>query len=199
VRHVIGLILGILLAPAILLGLGWSSGQVSRAYAQYAFSLSDPTRFLLPLVTLLACAVVYALLVATRMSPIASFLVGLPFLALGVLAAIPYALSAVTTPWPAVTTGLLTLSVSGTALIIGLVGVIPILVPSQWRRWRARPAAGGSAGPGDDAQPAPVGGPSSPPPLAGTADPHRGPDTLRLPGAGYDGENTVNWPQNPPR
>lgn len=195
-RHVIGLILGILLAPAILLGVGWGSTRVGSAYAQFAFT---PDRFWLPMAVLLVCGIVYALLIATRLSPLASFLVGLPFLVLGVLAAVPQTLAAALRWLPEVTNGLLTLSGTGTALILGLVGVIPILVPSQWRRWRARPAAGGLPGPGYSGQLAPVGGPTGPPPLAGTADRDQGSDTLRLPGAGFDGENTVNWPPNPPR
>ncbi|WP_163508817.1 hypothetical protein [Fodinicola acaciae] len=195
-RHVIGLILGILLAPAILIGVGWSSTRVSEAYAQYAFSLSDPTRFWLPLAVLLVCAIVFALLIASRISPIASFLVGLPFLVLGVLVAIPTVLTKAISVWPAVSTGLLSLAISGAALIIGLTGVLPVLIPSQWRRWRARPAAGGAADPGFGGQPSPVGGPTGSP-LAGTAEPEYG-DTLRMPGnTGYDGENTINWPRSP--
>ncbi|WP_163573622.1 hypothetical protein [Fodinicola feengrottensis] len=151
---------------------------------------------MLPLLVLAACGVVYAMLIATRMSPLASFIVGLPFLVLTVLALIPSALVSVLGVYQPIGDGLSILVVSGGAMIVGLVGVMPIVVPSQWARWRARPAAvGGFGGPGGyggyGGQPAPFGGGPAGSPLvgAGTNDP---------PTAGYAGENTLNWPQNPP-
>jgi hypothetical protein len=198
-RHVIGLILGIVLTPALLVGVGWSGQQLYMSYTRFD---TGWTRLVVPLLVILLCGTIYALLIGSRISPLASFLVGLGFLALQVLSLIPAGLGFLLSFNQPIGNGLSTLAVTGAALLLALVGILPIAMPNQWAR-RHRPAATGGGSGGYGGPPQPYGNPTGPggAPLvgAGTAQTDS-PDTLRLPGS-YDGENTVNWPPQggPPR
>lgn len=200
-RHVIGLVLGIVLAPVLLVSAGWSSQQLYTSYTRFT---TNWMQLVVPLVVILVCGTIYALLIGSRISPLASFLVGLGFLALQVAALVPAWLGFLLSVNQQIGSGLSTLAATGAALLLALVGILPIAMPNQWAR-RNRPAATGGDNDGYGGPPQPYGGPTSPggAPLvgAGTAGyPTDSSDTSRLPG-GYDGEHTVNWPPqgDPPR
>jgi hypothetical protein len=145
VRHVIALLLGIVLAPTLLVGLGWSS---SRLYHIFSLASSSWNDELMPVGIILVCALIYAVIIGSRISPLAGFVSGAPFLTLQVLVLIPSSLNFLRSLNLPESIGLLPLGFTGTPLVIGALGVIPVVIPSRWAAKRSRKAS--TNGPSSD-------------------------------------------------
>jgi len=135
-RHLFGLLIGIPLAPFLFVGTAWSVARIPREALD--LDLFDRTG---PILVLALCAVVFAILVAGRISPLTSFLVSLPFLIVGTVGILaPSALEDL--PFVSVDNeiglGGMTLGRTGFGLVLGIIAAMPMMVGSRWKRWRDR-------------------------------------------------------------
>ncbi|NUW45464.1 hypothetical protein [Nonomuraea rhodomycinica] len=135
VRHVLGLVAGIVLPPLIAVMLMYGVTEVNRSFHNFAVSWAG-------LALIVLAGALTAVLAASRMSPIASLLGGIAFVVLGVLPFIeifsgPIVPDALVPGW--VRNGYLTLGLTGVFLLLGIVLLVSSAFPSRWRG--PRPAA----------------------------------------------------------
>lgn len=150
VRHVLGLLAGLVLAPVTALGLLYGTERMQRIFQVY---FSRPGTQWTPILLLTAVAVVLGVLVGSRLSPLAS-------LVPGVLFGVPGVLWAVAPEWMlhhtarklpgALDRGYQVVGPYGVLLVLGLLLLVGSVPPSRWRprevRSRARHSYGyGSA------------------------------------------------------
>ncbi|GAA2314812.1 hypothetical protein GCM10010149_77990 [Nonomuraea roseoviolacea subsp. roseoviolacea] len=135
VRHVLGVVAGIVLPPLIAVMLMYGVTEVNRSFHNFVISWTG-------LALIAAAGALVAVLAASRMSPIASLLGGIGFVVLGVLPFIeimsgPVVPDALIPGW--VRNGYLTLGLTGVFLLLGFVLLVSSAFPSRWRG--PRPAA----------------------------------------------------------
>jgi len=137
VRHVIGVILAVVIAGVVFGGSGWGVWEISsvRAGGQSLTSSHGITALaVLAGVGLL----VGIMLVAPAVSPLATGLPGLGLLAWSALMLVSQTRADKLIPVhaPSVEAGFRTLLNGGILALLGMVMVLPMFVPSRWRRRR---------------------------------------------------------------
>lgn len=175
VRHVLGLVAGVLLPPLAVLALMYGVGEVTLSY-QRSLQLSAPG-----FAGLVVAAVLLAFLLGSRLSPVASLLGGLACTVVGFVPLLE--LSGVRVMPDEVFTGVLglgfrTLLYTWMMLVLGVALLVASAFPSRWRAARPPvvtpghgygaphgPAPGYRSGPQSMMPPGgPTGGPGSAPP-----------------------------------
>ncbi|MEV5888888.1 hypothetical protein [Nonomuraea fuscirosea] len=130
-RHALGVVAGLLLPPLAAAGLWYGVGDLSLQLAQ-TLQLSW-----IALGVLVAAGILLAFLIGSRLSPVASLLGGLAFIAVGALPFVELATGARLIPsdlLPSpVGSGFQTLGYSGLHLVLGVVLLAASVFPSRWR------------------------------------------------------------------
>jgi hypothetical protein len=132
VRHVFGLLAGLIAAPVSVIGLCYGIGRMQRTF-QYFF---HPGSQWAPMVILAAVGVVLGALVGSRISPLASLLPGLLFGGAGALWALApeWTLRDTAHRLPdALDRGYQIAGPYGVLLLVGLLLLVGSLPPSRWR------------------------------------------------------------------
>ncbi len=139
-RHVTGFVLAVVVAAALFFGGGWGVARVVRLQA-----LQAPGGALMSAHGALAIAAIAGtglllgiLLAAPAVSPLAAGLPGLALLGWSALLIVSAgrALRLVPLHGTAYATGFTTMLVSGILVLAGAVMIVPLFVPSRWRRRR---------------------------------------------------------------
>lgn len=137
-RHVLGFILAIILAAAVYAGASWGFVRLHAATkAVSSGNLLHDTHALLAIAALAGVALLGGiLLVAPRVSPLATVLPGLVLLALTVyyVVNVHQALALIPMKGQDFGRGFRALLEDGALGAAGLVMIIPLFVPSRWRR-----------------------------------------------------------------
>lgn len=137
-RHVLGFILAIILAAAVYAGASWGFVRLHAATkAVPGGNLLHDTHALLALAALAGVALLGGiLLVAPRVSPLATVLPGLVLIALTVyyVVNVHQALALIPMKGQDFGRGFRALLEDGALGAAGLVMIIPLFVPSRWRR-----------------------------------------------------------------
>lgn len=134
-RHLLGVILGIILAAALVAGGGW--GYNRMAHAMTMGSTLTSTRSLLVLAALLGTGLLLGLLLAGPwVSPLATVLPGLAALAWTALYVVSQhrALQLIPMKSSHVGKGAEVLLETGVYALLGIAMLVPLFVPSRWRR-----------------------------------------------------------------
>ncbi len=138
-RHLGGLLIGLVVTVAVLGGGGWA---VQQAVGNAAANPPDMQRIWIALGAMAAVGLVFGLVTAGRISPLATFVPSLVLLAWTVVYALDMnrALSLIPSE-PSVNQiirdagfGARTLLTTGVLALIGVALFIPVLMPSRWSR-----------------------------------------------------------------
>lgn len=163
VRHVLGLVAGVLLPPLAALALMYGVGELTTSY-QRTLQLSAPG-----VAGLVVAAVLLAFLLGSRLSPIAALLGGLLYTVVGFVPMVE--LSGVRVMPDEVFTGVLglgfrTLLYTWMVLVLGVALLVASAFPSRWRSAARPPVVTPGHGYGAPHGPAPgyPGGPQGMPP-----------------------------------
>ncbi|MFC7383276.1 hypothetical protein [Sphaerisporangium rhizosphaerae] len=140
VRHFLGLLLGVVVTAVLLAGTGWASQDAARSMAAGAVDPVRDTPALVGLGAMLVAGLVLGLVVATRVSPLATFVPSMVLLAWTVIYTLDVhrALGlAPTAPsmHPMVVQagkGMQDLLGKGVFAMLGIALFIPVLMPSRW-------------------------------------------------------------------
>jgi hypothetical protein len=138
VRHVIGFSLAVVMAAVLLAGAGWGTWRIGALEA--AGGALNSTSGLLALAAVAVTGLLLGiLLVVPRISPLAAGLPGLALLAWSGLRVASLAQASQLIPLHGhIATGLHTLLDGGALALLGMVMIVPLFVPSRWRRRDAR-------------------------------------------------------------
>ena len=135
-RHLLGVILGVVLAAALVAGGGWGYNRLAHAMTLASPHLTG-TRSLLALAALLGTGLLLGLLLAgPRVSPLATVLPGLAALAWTALYVVSQhrAIQIVPMQSSHVGKGAVVLLETGVYALLGIAMLIPLFIPSRWRR-----------------------------------------------------------------
>ncbi|GIH68459.1 hypothetical protein [Sphaerimonospora thailandensis] len=140
-RHFFGLLLGVFVAAALLLGGGWASKEAIRGAVQNVDPIKDP-RMLIAIGVMVAVGLLLGLVLVCRVSPLATFIPSMALLAWTVVYALDVSRAASLAPTGAsvqrelaqAADGMLTLLSSGVYAMLGLALFLPVLMPSRWAR-----------------------------------------------------------------
>jgi hypothetical protein len=135
VRHVLGLVLAVILAAVLFAGAGWGTWRIEALQAA-GTSLTSISG-LLALAALVGTGLLLGiLLVAPRVSPLAAAVPGLALLAWSALrvVSVPRAERLIPLPGSHLAAGFQTLLAGGVLALLGAVMLVPLFVPSRWRR-----------------------------------------------------------------
>jgi hypothetical protein len=128
-RHIFGVVMGILVAPALLWGSGWGFVRAGELKAQSGANL-----FVALGAMAAAGLVLGALMVAQWASPLATLLPGLGLVAWTIVYAVNPGRAGLELPFgDDVLRGMETLLVTGVYGLLGLALLIPTFTPSRWR------------------------------------------------------------------
>ncbi|GAA4590888.1 hypothetical protein GCM10023194_48760 [Planotetraspora phitsanulokensis] len=138
-RHFFGLLLGVFMTAAVLLGAGWASQEVIRGAAQNL----DPSRdwrILTAIGVMALVGLLLAVVLVTRVSPLAAFVPSLVLLAWTVVYILDVSRATGLAPTgPSVQVevaeagrGMLTLLSTGILGMLGVALFVPVLMPSRW-------------------------------------------------------------------
>lgn len=138
-RHIFGLLVGVVVAAALLFGGGWASRESIRGMVQNIDPLRD-TRMLIALGIMLVIGLLVGLVLAGRISPVATFIPSMVLLAWTVVYIIDVSRAAALAPIGASVQkeiseageGMLTLLGSGVYGLLGVALFVPVLMPSRW-------------------------------------------------------------------
>lgn len=135
-RHAIGAVCGIVGIPAIFMLLGFGTAQMfkAREIALENFAAPPSAEVLTGLGPLLAAAIVIGILTSSRLSPLASLLPGIAFLALGIALAFGSSLALDATYALPFESALTTLGTMGVPMLIGAILLVGSVFPSRWRK-----------------------------------------------------------------
>jgi hypothetical protein len=149
-RHLLGIILAIVLAAAAYAGGSWGFVRLHGVTATMSSgSLLHDNHALLAIAALAGVALLAGiLLVAPRVSPLAAGLPGLVFIAWTVLyvLSVKHAISLVPLKGQDFGRGFKALLADGALGAAGIVMIIPLFVPSRWRRYAGDDDGVGSSG-----------------------------------------------------
>ncbi|MFI6789082.1 hypothetical protein ACIBG4_17330 [Nonomuraea sp. NPDC050383] len=131
-RHVLGVVAGVLLPPLVAVALVYGVGEVSLSIQNFLVSWTG-------LAAIVVAGVLLALLASSRLSPVASLLGGIGFTLLGLL---PFAeilsgssvIGRFVPGW--MRSGYLTLGYTGVFLVLGVLLLVASAFPSRWRSRR---------------------------------------------------------------
>ncbi|MBE3011047.1 hypothetical protein IL992_17890 [Microbispora sp. NEAU-D428] len=140
-RHFFGLLLGVVVAAALLLGGGWASQEAVRGAAQSIDPAKD-TRMLIALGVMAVVGLLLGLVLVGRVSPLATFVPSMTLLAWTVVYLLDVSRAASLVPTgPSVQAellqagrGMLTLLSTGVYGLLGVALFLPVLMPSRWAR-----------------------------------------------------------------
>jgi hypothetical protein len=135
-RHLLGVILGIILAAALVAGGGWGYNRMAHAMTMASPNLTS-TRSLLVLAALLGTGLLLGLLLAGPwVSPLATVLPGIAAIAWTALYVVSAhrALQLVPMKTSHVAKGAEVLLETGVYALVGVAMLVPLFVPSRWRR-----------------------------------------------------------------
>ncbi|TQS27103.1 hypothetical protein [Microbispora sp. KK1-11] len=140
-RHFFGLLLGVVVAAALLLGGGWASQEAVRGAAQSIDPAKD-TRMLIALGVMAVVGLLLGLVLVGRVSPLATFVPSMALLAWTVVYVLDVSRAASLLPTgPSVQAellqagrGMLTLLSTGVYGLLGVALFLPVLMPSRWAR-----------------------------------------------------------------
>ncbi|WP_182902421.1 hypothetical protein [Microbispora sp. H10830] len=140
-RHFFGLLLGVVVAAALLLGGGWASQEAVRGAAQSVDPAKD-TRMLIALGVMAVVGLLLGLVLVGRVSPLATFVPSMALLAWTVVYVLDVSRAASLVPTgPSVQAellqagrGMLTLLSTGVYGLLGVALFLPVLMPSRWAR-----------------------------------------------------------------
>ena len=138
-RHFFGLLLGVVVAAALLLGGGWASQEAVQGAARSIDPATD-TRMLIALGVMGVVGLLLGLVLVGRVSPLAGFIPSLTLLAWTVVYALDVSRAASLVPTgPSVQVellqagrGMLTLLSTGVYGLLGIALFLPVLMPSRW-------------------------------------------------------------------
>jgi hypothetical protein len=137
-RHLLGVIFGVVLAAALVAGGGWGYNRLARAMTLASPHLTS-TRSLLALAALLGTGLLLGLLLAGPwVSPLATVLPGLAALGWTALYVVSQhrAIQLVPLKSSHAGQGAEVLLETGVYALLGIAMLIPLFVPSRWRRRR---------------------------------------------------------------
>jgi hypothetical protein len=138
-RHVTGFVLALVLSAALYFGAGWGVARIIALHGPRS-GLGHPltsTHGLIAVAAVLAAGLLLGIcLAAPRVSPLAAGLPGLVLLGWSglVIAHSGYALRYLPLAASQATAGAVYLLVHGVLALLGAAMIIPLLVPSRWRR-----------------------------------------------------------------
>jgi hypothetical protein len=135
VRHVMGFFFAVILAAVLLAGAGWGTWRLGALQAAGA-SLTSMSG-LLALAALVGTGLwLGIMLVGPRVSPLAAGLPGLALLAWSALRVVSVTRAERLIPLHGshIAAGFRTLLLGGVLALLGIVMVVPLFVPSRWRR-----------------------------------------------------------------
>ncbi|MBO4270294.1 hypothetical protein [Microbispora triticiradicis] len=140
-RHFFGLLLGVVVAAALLVGGGWASQEAVRGAVQNVDPVRD-TRMLIALGVMVVVGLLLGLVLVTRVSPLATFVPSMALLAWTVVYLLDVSRAASLVPTgPSVhaellqaSRGALTLLSTGVYALLGIALFLPVLMPSRWAR-----------------------------------------------------------------
>lgn len=139
VRHVLGVIFGVILTVFTWLALGWATTRIHTEYAQY-FGLKLTGTLILALLLIAVVAVGLGLATSARfMSPVAALIPGVIFFVLGLAMLLLPAQTQFLSDIDPMGGGTATFSLSaqGIYALLGLMLIVSAIPP---HRWRAAPA-----------------------------------------------------------
>lgn len=140
-RHFFGLLLGVVVAAALLVGGGWASQEAVRGAVQNVDPVRD-TRMLIALGVMVVVGLLLGLVLVTRVSPLSTFVPSMALLAWTVVYLLDVSRAASLVPTgPSVHAellqagrGALTLLSTGVYALLGIALFLPVLMPSRWSR-----------------------------------------------------------------
>ncbi|GGM61532.1 hypothetical protein GCM10010106_04350 [Thermopolyspora flexuosa] len=140
-RHVFGLLGGVLLTAALLVGTGWAGHAIAQRAPEDP-TLLNQQQVLIGLGVLAVVGLILGVVIATRVSPLAVFVPSIVLLAwtvvyvLDVDRAMSLAPVAGNLPQDLILAGrgMQALLTSGVYLMLGIALFIPVLMPSRWAR-----------------------------------------------------------------
>ncbi|GAA3548536.1 hypothetical protein GCM10022419_031020 [Nonomuraea rosea] len=138
-RHLAGLLIGLVVTVAVLAGGGWA---VQQAFGSAAATPPDNQRMWIALGAMAAIGLVVGLVVAGRVSPLATFVPSMVLLAWTVIYALDVNRALSLIPDEASVNqivrdagfGARTMLTTGVLALLGVVLFIPVLMPSRWSR-----------------------------------------------------------------
>ncbi|GII27863.1 hypothetical protein [Planotetraspora mira] len=138
-RHFFGLLLGVVVAAAVLLGGGWASQEVVRGAAQNLDPAKD-TRMLIAIGVMAVVGLLLGLVLVGRVSPLATFIPSLVLLAWTVVYVLDVSRAAGLAPTGSglqldlaqAGRGMLSLLSTGVFGMLGVALFVPVLMPSRW-------------------------------------------------------------------
>lgn len=140
VRHLLGVIFGVILTAVTWLALGWSTTRIHTEYAQY-FGLKPTGTLFLALLLIAAVAVGLGLAASARfMSPVAALIPGVVFFVLGLAELLLPAQTQFLSDIDPMGGGTATFSLSaqGIYALLGLMLIVSATPPHRWRAASAR-------------------------------------------------------------
>lgn len=138
-RHFFGLLLGVFVAAALLIGGGWAYQEVMRGAVQNVDPIEDP-RMLIAIGVMAAVGLLLGLVLVCRASPLATFVPSMALLAWTVVYVLDVSRAASLAPTAASVhrevaqagQGALMLLSGGVYAMIGIALFLPVLMPSRW-------------------------------------------------------------------
>jgi hypothetical protein len=138
-RHFLGLLLGVIVGAALLLGGGWAAQEAGRGAAQNLDPARD-TRMLIAIGVMAVVGLLVALVLIRRVSPLATFIPSMVLLAWTVVYVLDVSRAAELAPTavslqPDIAQagqGMLTLLSTGVYGMLGVALFVPVLMPSRW-------------------------------------------------------------------
>jgi hypothetical protein len=138
-RHFFGLLLGVVIAAALLLGGGWASQETVRGAAQNLDPAKD-SRILIAIGVMAVVGLLVGLVLIGRVSPLATFVPSMVLLAWTVVYVLDVSRAAGLAPTgPSVQAdlaqagqGMLNLLSTGVYGMLGVALFVPVLMPSRW-------------------------------------------------------------------
>jgi hypothetical protein len=134
-RHVVGVVLAVVMAAALFAGAGWAVAKVASLHAR-GLSLTS-THGLIALAALVVVGVLLGILLAVpSVSPLAAGLPGIVLLGWTALEAVSASRATRLIPLRghSFAAGFETMLTSGILALAGALMIVPLFVPSRWRR-----------------------------------------------------------------
>jgi hypothetical protein len=135
-RHVLGVVLALVMFAAVFVGAGWAVEKIAGLNAR-GLSLTSSTHGVIALAVLVAVGLLLGILLAVpAVSPLAAGLPGLVLLGWTALLAVSQrrAIQLVPLHFHSFAVGFGAMLTSGVLALAGAVMIVPLFVPSRWRR-----------------------------------------------------------------
>ncbi|RJL31605.1 hypothetical protein [Bailinhaonella thermotolerans] len=133
-RHLVGFLVGLVVAAVLLFGAGWGQQRVAPGPQPPVNNALGDTRLLLAFAALAGAGLVLGLVVAGRVSPLATLVPALALLGWTGYFLLDRAGAIRLVPVSEATPGMLALLGGGIYTLLGAALLIPVFMPSRWRR-----------------------------------------------------------------